>query len=337
MGPRVPERARQALTAIGYIPVCLAAAAMGGVNPFAGLILPMFLTAVAIRRPRRFAALLTAATPLLASPVASFFSGGDPARYVTASVWFGAVALAGWCMGTAIRGSWPYGRGLASAAGLAGVATVAYIAASWELWIAAGKTLHGELTARMTRGGEFDRMPAESADALRAGLEGIFVVHWGAVGPGSVVAAIVVLYALWLAFANRWARWRGHAGLRSGLTGFRPPEALAWAVAAGIAAYMIDGRWPNETLRLIGWNGLIVLGAIYWVNGLAVCAYALRAFGASRGIVIASGILVCLFAQDFAVVLCATGLFDTWINFRRRFDANIAARRERAERSDDEW
>lgn len=337
MGPRVPERVRQALTAIAYIPVCLAAAAMGGVNPFAGLILPMFVTVVTIRRPRRFSAVLAAVTPLLASPFVSFFSGGDAARYVTASVWFGAVALAGWSMGAAIRGSWTYGRGLAWAAGLTGIATVAYIAAAWDLWIAAGKTLHTELTAQMTRGGQFDEMPPASADALRAAIEAIFVVHWGAVGVGSVVASIIVAYALWLALANRWARWRGSPGLRSGLTEFRPPELLVWAVIAGLAAYMLEGRWSHETVRLIGWNGLIVLGAIYWVNGLAVCVYAFRAFGASRGIMIASGIMMCLFAQDFAVVLCATGLFDTWIHFRRRFDANIAARRERAERSDDEW
>jgi hypothetical protein len=100
------------------------------------------------------------------------------------------------------------------------------------------------------------------------------------------------------------------AGLGS-FTAFRTPEALIWLlIIAGFARLApppLGGDWSL--------NLLILLGALYFIQGLAVLLLLSERLPAS-GILRVMLALMLLFQPYLVLVVAGVGLFDLWGNFR---------------------
>jgi len=92
---------------------------------------------------------------------------------------------------------------------------------------------------------------------------------------------------------------------------YKNPEPLVWLlIAAGFAVLV-----PQQMAHLAALNVLIVLCALYGVQGLAVVAHFFNRFAVPRFIRLMACLVVVL--QPFlALVMVAVGIFDLWGNFR---------------------
>ena len=104
----------------------------------------------------------------------------------------------------------------------------------------------------------------------------------------------------------------------------RPPDWMVWLVILAAAAWFADRRWPGGPLRPVGWNAAIGLASVYSLNGLAILAYGMTVLGIKPFIAGMIGLALVAFGPQ---PLMAIGLFDTWVDFRRRLKALEIARR----------
>ncbi len=93
---------------------------------------------------------------------------------------------------------------------------------------------------------------------------------------------------------------------------WKAPEPLVWLViVAGGVTWAGDGWW-----FWAGVNALLVLGVVYFFQGMAVVAYWLNRKNAPR--LLRTGLYVLVAVEVFLALLVAlAGLFDMWFNFRR--------------------
>lgn len=96
------------------------------------------------------------------------------------------------------------------------------------------------------------------------------------------------------------------------LNRWRCPESLVWGViGCGLLVMM-----PVSAAKVIALNGLLVLGLVFFFQGLAICSYFFQKRKFSRA---ARFFLYSLIALQHLVLLFVIGLgfFDVWINFRK--------------------
>jgi uncharacterized protein YybS (DUF2232 family) len=96
------------------------------------------------------------------------------------------------------------------------------------------------------------------------------------------------------------------------LTTWKAPENLVWVLIASAALVLVsDGFWYWAWL-----NTLIIIGTIYFFQGVAVAAFWLQKINAPHflGIVFFSLLLL---EYRLGLVVAAAGLFDMWLDFRR--------------------
>lgn len=90
------------------------------------------------------------------------------------------------------------------------------------------------------------------------------------------------------------------------------PDHLVWGVVVGIAGLLL----PNETVHTGALNLLLVLGTLFFFQGIAVQSKLLEKWkfpGLLRGIIL---ILICV--QVFGLLLLSLlGLLDTWFDIRK--------------------
>lgn len=99
---------------------------------------------------------------------------------------------------------------------------------------------------------------------------------------------------------------------RQDLTSWRAPEPLVWVlILAGAVVWAADGL-----LFWVGVNLVMVLGVVYFFQGLAVMAYWLEKKNAPK--LLRYGLYLLIAVEIFlAVGVALAGLFDLWFNFRR--------------------
>jgi uncharacterized protein YybS (DUF2232 family) len=93
-------------------------------------------------------------------------------------------------------------------------------------------------------------------------------------------------------------------------------ESLRWPVALSVPFVLAGVAVATEPLRSVGWNALVVLGALFVLEGLAVAVFFTRRLSAPplvRGLVLA---LVLLNPWPLQILALA-GLFDIFIDFRK--------------------
>ncbi len=133
-----------------------------------------------------------------------------------------------------------------------------------------------------------------------------------------ILPALVVsanLFALWISLlvarsilvarrlpAPAWGR----------LDRWKAPEALVWAVIASGVLLLV----PSLPAKAVGLNGVLILGVVYFFQGIAVVAFTLRRKGVPRML---RAVLYALIGLQQLVTLgvAVLGLFDTWFDFRK--------------------
>lgn len=102
------------------------------------------------------------------------------------------------------------------------------------------------------------------------------------------------------------------------LTAFRLPDVIVWLpIASGIAFFAGTYRVGMSTVKLIALNLLVVAGALYFFQGLAVVVSLVRSLRVPmiRGFAYAALIV---FFQAAAFFIVGLGVADVWVDFRHR-------------------
>jgi len=168
---------------------------------------------------------------------------------------------------------------------------------------------------------------AGGLDSAQAAQLQLRLLDWGRVlvrlSPGLVLAGSLLLAWLnWLGARRLTRAADGRQGGQaagedqtvrySGLALFKAPETLVWPLIAAAAATAFAKGW----LFWLGGNLLVVLGFIYFLQGVAIASFWLNKKGAPTPV---KAVLYVLLAVEFyaAVVVAGVGLFDLWFDFRR--------------------
>jgi uncharacterized protein YybS (DUF2232 family) len=115
-------------------------------------------------------------------------------------------------------------------------------------------------------------------------LVGALIRRWPALVPGP---------------APEWWRWQ-------------LPEQLVWAFIGAGLLYLTGWPW----LQVAGLNALIVLLALYFLQGLSIAVFVFKRYQLPRTLGALSVVLL-LFQPLLALVVAGVGLFDVWFSFRR--------------------
>ena len=293
--------------------------------PGLGVIVAAAAVAIQVARGRWRTALLYvvaagaagAGVAYVASLNAEALSGGRAALEGIYGA-FGAAVL-GVCIGVGIAMRFRFGL-IVGAAALAAFAVFVIPLAGQldtveELHVQTVATLEGP-----------DAPPAGRERALLELQEWIYG-HWkylyvGLAFGSALFSAAVAAYGamFWL---RRSRPLEGVGGFRT----MRPPEWLVWLVIVAASLWFVDRSWPNEWVRMAGWNLAIALAAVYWLNGLSVLTYAVAVLRPHPVLVVILMAAIILF--QLGVALLFIGLFDTWGEFRHKLDRLAAARLER--------
>jgi uncharacterized protein YybS (DUF2232 family) len=131
--------------------------------------------------------------------------------------------------------------------------------------------------------------------------------------------ALAVLVAAFAVLINLGVFWRlsgrqqrlGYM-LFSDLVRWSTPEWLIWVLlAAGFGLFI-----PVEALRTIALDLFVCVAAVYFCQGLAIMAFYFKVLAMpplARGLIY----FVTIVQPVLAALVCAVGIFDLWIDFRR--------------------
>ena len=122
------------------------------------------------------------------------------------------------------------------------------------------------------------------------------------------VVLINILY-LGRRFPERRGEWFSLPFLRE----WKAPEPLVWGlIACGFVLFVSGGG----LLSAVALNLLLVIGACYFAQGLAVIAYFFNKNNVPRFLRGLTYVLI-IFQQIFTLLVVGLGLFDLWGDFRR--------------------
>lgn len=124
-------------------------------------------------------------------------------------------------------------------------------------------------------------------------------------------AFIVLINILYLGrrFPERRSGWFSLAYLRE----WKAPEPLVWGLIGSGFVLFLPGAGLLDAIAL---NFLLVIGACYFAQGLAVIAYFFNKNNVPRFLRGLTYVLI-IFQQIFTLLVVGLGLFDLWGDFRR--------------------
>lgn len=124
-------------------------------------------------------------------------------------------------------------------------------------------------------------------------------------------AFVVLINILYL--RRRFSERRDDWFLLPFLREWKAPEPLVWGlIACGFVLFLFGGG----LLGTVALNLLLVLGACYFAQGLAVIAYFFHKNNVPRFLRGLTYVLI-IFQQIFTLLVVGLGLFDLWGDFRR--------------------
>jgi hypothetical protein len=100
---------------------------------------------------------------------------------------------------------------------------------------------------------------------------------------------------------------------------WRLPFAVVWSLVTALLLVAV-GWWMNSSpLKIIGGNLCVLLGAAFFVLGLAVVRFTLVARGVPERAQLVMAVLLVplMIAVQLQFVLSGVGLFDMWFDFRK--------------------
>jgi hypothetical protein len=138
-----------------------------------------------------------------------------------------------------------------------------------------------------------------------------------------VLPALVFVYAV-IAVAINAVLGRKFIKARNSMVGvpsvirFRLSDWLIWALIASGGLFFLNSYFVHSApLRTAALNGLIGMGVLYFLQGMAVTAYFLQRIKFTLVRTIAY-IAIIIFLQTVSVVLVVLGIADVWADFRLR-------------------
>ncbi|GAB0056002.1 hypothetical protein SIID45300_00301 [Candidatus Magnetaquicoccaceae bacterium FCR-1] len=134
--------------------------------------------------------------------------------------------------------------------------------------------------------------------------------------PAFVVSGWFLMHVVNLLAARFLVRRWGGEGLFAGedLTEWRPPFQLVWVViASGVFAYAAQGF-----SRQLGANLFLLFTILYFLQGMAIIQAGFR-HHAVAGVWRTLFYLALFFWHQVVLFVAAVGLFDIWVDFRKRF------------------
>lgn len=168
--------------------------------------------------------------------------------------------------------------------------------------------LQGAISAAMTQLGT----PSPEMQEMEASLIAL-VPLMVRIMPGIIVSCALGISWLNMLVARRYCRAAALGGfIRDDWTRWKAPEPLVWVVIASGLALLA----PIEDLKYPALNLLVVLGSIYFLQGLAVVSFYFDKWklpAIFRALIY--GILVV--QQVGSMATAVVGLFDMWFDFRK--------------------
>jgi len=116
-------------------------------------------------------------------------------------------------------------------------------------------------------------------------------------------------------FPARRTQWLSAANFRE----WKGPEPMVWGLIACGFVIFIPGL---QFLRVFAFNILLVIGAAYFIQGLAIIAYFFHKNNVPRFLRGITYVLIA-FEQVFTLLVVGLGLFDLWGDFRRLGKNNL--------------
>lgn len=130
-------------------------------------------------------------------------------------------------------------------------------------------------------------------------------------------AFVVLINIVYL--GRRFPEQREHWFSLPFLREWKTPEPLVWGlIACGFALFVPGLTW----LRWAALNFLLVIGACYFAQGLAVIAFFFHKNNVPRFLRGLTYVLI-IFQQIFTLLVVGLGLFDLWGDFRRLGKDNL--------------
>jgi uncharacterized protein YybS (DUF2232 family) len=124
-----------------------------------------------------------------------------------------------------------------------------------------------------------------------------------------VLIVLINIFYLGRRFPERRGEWFSLPFLRE----WKAPEPLVWGlIACGFVLFVFRVGLPGA----VALNLLLVIGACYFAQGLAVIAYFFNKNNVPRFLRGLTYVLI-IFQQIFTLLVVGLGLFDLWGNFRR--------------------
>ena len=122
------------------------------------------------------------------------------------------------------------------------------------------------------------------------------------------ITLVNILYLL-RRFPERRGQWFSLVSLRE----WKAPEQLVWALIGCGFILFVPGL---GSIRSVAFNLLLVIGALYFAQGLAVIGFFFAKNKVPRFLRALTYVLI-VFQQIFTLVVVGLGLFDLWGDFRR--------------------
>ena len=203
--------------------------------------------------------------------------------------------------------------GVATAMLVSSAAVALYLFGSWAAMVADFRAALTQQFASAARVQEQFGLPKEGLDMLKERMPQIIDMTLQLL-PALLFlsfAFIVLINVLYLRrrFPDRRTKWVSLENLRE----WKGPEPVVWGLITCGFALFIPGL---NGIRIIALNLLLVIGACYFAQGLAVIAFFFHKNHVPRFL---RGItyLLIVFQQIFTLMVVGLGLFDLWGDFRR--------------------
>jgi len=132
---------------------------------------------------------------------------------------------------------------------------------------------------------------------------------------GLALTVLLNVILLCRRFPARRSQWLSAENFRE----WKGPEPMVWGLIACGFAIFIPGL---QFLRVFAFNILLVIGAAYFIQGLAIIAYFFDKNNVPRFLRGVTYVLIA-FEQIFTLLVVGLGLFDLWGDFRRLGKNNL--------------
>ncbi len=152
-------------------------------------------------------------------------------------------------------------------------------------------------------------------DTLQMVSDSRDAIHYGLVRIIPAITASALLFLTWLVLLT--SKPLMNAGKLpwpdfGALTMWKVPEILVWGVIGCGLMLMV----PDTLIRIIAFNGLIVLMTVYFFGGIAIVAFYFEKKQFSPMLKVFFYSMIALWHMALILVI-GLGFFDMWLNFRK--------------------